>query len=446
MKSKMIVAIAAGALLALAGTAAAYHDGGVARCEGCHTMHNSKNNAQMTQDGETGAVNPPQFSGNPFLLQGPDQSSTCLNCHGRAGGGSYRVYSPGKAAGAAPDNFTPGGDFAWLKKTFTWVSHGSTKTENGDTHGHNIIALNFGLVADSRLAAAPGGTFPAAQLGCHSCHDPHGKTRIKTDGTFDENLVAGGPASEPIRESGSYGATPSGGEAVGVYRLLAGNGYTQKGAVPTGVTFAVDPPVAVAPSTYNKYGASAGDAYKVRVAYGDGMSDWCGTCHDSIHTGGPNIHPTDQTLPSAILQNYNTYVKSGDRSGDFSGIAEDGPYSTLVPYEEGTTDRTVLSGHATDDITVAGAAVGPAGGEKVMCLSCHRAHASGWESMTRWNNTETFLVVGGVIPGTDAPTSEAQDEALGRSQEEYMAAHYNTPVDHFATYQRSMCNKCHAKD
>lgn len=41
---KVIVTLAAfAAALAVNGTALAFHSGGVAHCDGCHTMHNSEN-------------------------------------------------------------------------------------------------------------------------------------------------------------------------------------------------------------------------------------------------------------------------------------------------------------------------------------------------------------------------------------------------------------------
>src|SRR5512138_247391 len=82
--------IAAGALAAfgLAPKAWAFHDGGVAYCEGCHTMHNSSGNVKMAKNAAA------QFNGNAYLLQGSDFSSTCLNCHGAAGQSSYHIMNP----------------------------------------------------------------------------------------------------------------------------------------------------------------------------------------------------------------------------------------------------------------------------------------------------------------------------------------------------------------
>ena len=53
----------------LGGTALAFHDGGVAHCDGCHTMHNSVDGATVTTGADPGTS----------LTIGSDASSTCLN-------------------------------------------------------------------------------------------------------------------------------------------------------------------------------------------------------------------------------------------------------------------------------------------------------------------------------------------------------------------------------
>ena len=84
---------------------------------------------------------------------------------------------------------------------------------------------------------------------------------------------------------------------------------------------------------------------------------------------------------------------------------------------------------------------------RVVCLSCHRAHASGWEFMGRWNNAGEFIAVDGVWPGTDSPSTIATSAkyAQGRTTAETKQA-YNGKNMTYASYQRSLCNKCHAKD
>ena len=73
----------------------AFHDGGVGRCEGCHTMHNSLNNTTFNQ-GAANTWNGTQFQAGPFLLLGDQPSEVCLNCHGvGTGTSSYHVSTEG---------------------------------------------------------------------------------------------------------------------------------------------------------------------------------------------------------------------------------------------------------------------------------------------------------------------------------------------------------------
>src|ERR1035437_4747292 len=112
---KLALTVAASALL-LAAPAMAFHDGGVANCDSCHTMHNSLNGAPMAQNnGPTGTI----YLAGPYLLQGGGQASdACLNCHENTSRSSYHistVKADENGATTFPNNRTPGGDFGWLK-------------------------------------------------------------------------------------------------------------------------------------------------------------------------------------------------------------------------------------------------------------------------------------------------------------------------------------------
>jgi len=403
--SLIIVAV----MFALSGTSFAFHSGGVAECIGCHEMH--------------GAVG-------PMLLQGSDNSSTCLICHGEPGQSSYHVATPDSQmpTGIAPLNMSAGGDFGWIKKNYYFTIRGSLNTELGDSHGHNIIAADEAYVADSRNTTAPGGIFPNAQLHCTACHDMHGKGRYTTAGVYAKT-------GQAIYTSGSYGAVPTvlshGSYATGVYRLLRGGGDTVDG-----VTFLNNPPVVVSPSTYNR-----SEFYtQTRVAYGSSMSVFCGTCHVDMHsTAGILRHTQNIAMSSAIAGNYASYVKSGDMTG-----TQATSFLSLVPWEEGlaysAANIGTLKGHAVINDTQLG---GPTGAAGVMCLSCHRAHASGFPESQKAQIESPFIIQDGIYPGSDNAQSSI---ARGHSSQETAAAYYNRNVTKFSGYQRSLCNKCHAKD
>ena len=112
--------IAVAAVFAFAyGNAFAFHSGGVAECEGCHSMHNSF-------EGSANVTGMAQYASGPYLLKAQDQSGACLNCHGA--GTTLSGYHVSTEAMTpfderdVPAQMTPGGDFAWLKKTMT-VTH-----------------------------------------------------------------------------------------------------------------------------------------------------------------------------------------------------------------------------------------------------------------------------------------------------------------------------------
>lgn len=73
--------------------------------------------------------------------KGFDASSTCLKCHARMD----KFYNVLSADGST---YTPGGDFYWLKRTFTWSTPGKLHQSLGDNHGHNVIAAEYGLQED----------------------------------------------------------------------------------------------------------------------------------------------------------------------------------------------------------------------------------------------------------------------------------------------------------
>jgi hypothetical protein len=389
-----------------------FHNGGTGNCQGCHTT-------------------PPE-------LKGYDPGSTCLSCHQAPLGLAQPTgnYVASDAMGSIIcAQLSPGGDFCWLKKSYSWTS-GMTgarvdETSAGEGHGHNIIAMEFDYNADTKHVMAPGGSYRADNLSCISCHDPHGSYRRLSDGTIRRDGL-------PIIASGSYADSPSPDAlgAVGVYRLLAGKGY-MPGHLAGGFSFTVDPPAAVAPSAYNRAETNS----DTRVAYGSGMSEWCANCHagminDNCPGAKRHVAGNSARLSQSIMTNYNTYISSGKLSGNIANS-----YTSMVPFEMATRDYAILKSTANSN----GSNLrGPQGSANVMCLSCHRAHASGWDNMTRWNMNAEFIVYDGNYPGKD--NSASAQYAQGRTMFEIQKTFYDRRSGSFADYQRSLCNKCHKKD
>jgi hypothetical protein len=419
------------------GRALAFHSGGVAECEGCHSMHSPA-------------------AGGYSLLVGTDASSACLTCHQETadtGPSSYHIATQSsKLTGTlSPLERTPGGDFGWLKKSYTWTGG----SEAGQKHGHNIVAADFGFVPDPDNAIAPGGSYVGSQLSCVSCHDPHGQARrAGTDAAPIFLSPAIGTNVGAIQASGSYTTSPAptASEPVGIYRILAGPGYTRAQGVTWG-GYAV----AIAPSTYNRTEAVT----DTRVSYGgtalNSWGDWCGSCHGAMHQdggAGAYVHPTERALGGNATI-YNAYVKSGDLTGSAATA-----YSSLAPFAQNTTDFSVLKASSVQASPASLA--GPDTADRVTCLSCHRAHASAFPEMLRWQPAYEFTTkfsigsAGATVPaGTVGYTAmdvtgtagRGPTQANGRTiQAEYVAAYYDRPVTKFASHQRVLCNKCHAKD
>jgi hypothetical protein len=432
--NRILAAAAAAVALGFAGNAYAFHSGGVAECEGCHTMHNSFENAVITSNTSTGLV---QFAAGPYLLKGSDQSSACLNCHQHTGDtvpSSYHISTAEvdmTANGGLPIERTPGGDFAWLKKSYSFSNHGETTTVPGERHGHNIVATDYNYVADSAMGAtAPGGTYPVARLACSSCHDPHGKTR--RDNTTTGVIIASGSYPKSVDTQYSYGK-------LGAYRILRGPLVPE---LSTGTTFTNNVPVALAPSTYNRSESTS----ETVVAYGTGMSEWCANCHPSLLMQGyvegaeHQRHPAGNTnkFPANYATNYNNYVASGAFAGALVNGNGHVGYSTLAPFETGATDANLLQNGTGTAVLKPSADTS----SSPMCLSCHRAHATGFESMLRFGVAAEFVTKGDAA-GVPAYNPEP---AGGMQVADLQAAYYDRPATYFAPFQRVYCNKCHMKD
>jgi len=415
-----VLLAAASLILILGRPVEAFHSGSVGECSGCHSLHNS---AHLQ-------------GGNAFLLTADDPSSTCLTCHLHAGDRAptdYHVATDDSdmPAGSPPVQMTPGGDFGWLKKNFRWnpVNGGAGGQSPGESHGHNIVASAYGYAADTTFTTAPGGTYPAAGLSCTSCHDPHGKYRRLEDGTIRTT-------GQPVQSSGSYETSPdpTALAAVGVYRLLGGIGYARSsgGTEP----FRFNPPAAVSPTEYNRAETNS----DTRVAYGSGMSEWCTNCHNSfIGSKSAPGHPAGSLIKMSprLIAIYNAYIASGNLTGNSATS-----FTSMVPFEMGTSDYSLLKRTASKDGSMT---AGPDAGANVMCLTCHRAHATAWDKAARWNMKTDFLVYNGDYPGVDRSDVPAQC-SQGRTKAETRRAFYERPAGMYAIYQRPLCNKCHAQD
>lgn len=322
---------------------AGFHDGGVASCSSCHVMHNS----QVSSGGGGGS------GGGALLVDGPP-SDLCLNCHALEYGAvlSSDPLAPSLERGP--------GNFGFLRENnLNDGPDGISNPIGGDAAGHNLRAPGYGLSSDGTFSTSPGGSYPANNLKCTSCHDPHGNTN---------------------------------------YRMLRGSGMGGMGA------FFNPAPVAVGLNLELQTFESNSN----HVAYISGMSLWCANCHADYLTndhqivGGNFEHPGDGTLGVEILPWYNNYYGTANPTGGNESTA----YLAAVPFEDSanTTNRTA----------------GPTVGSQIMCLSCHRAHASSSPHSGRWDFNVATLGQDGVVSGS-----------------------YPIPNPYLDPDQQSLCFKCH---
>ncbi|MCG6917422.1 MAG: cytochrome C [Deltaproteobacteria bacterium] len=374
----------------------AFHEGGAEEyCLGCHNIHRSAG-SQGSDTGESSVA--PKIT-----LRGSDSSSTCLQCHASSGAVQSVLSNDGS-------RFTPGGDFYWLQKTFTWSEGGISYESEADSHGHNVVALDYGLHQDRRHSTAPGGGYLASSLACTSCHNPHATT------------MANGETGSIVSGLTIYGDGPFADTTSGNYRLLGGAGY-QSSAQGSAMAFSHEPPIAVADSF------SWTETDSRHPAYGSGMSEWCANCHsdflNSSAGGAGGRHPAGKgaKLNGDIARNYNSYVKTGDLSGSQAQA-----YLALVPFEVGVSDVVFL-----DPSSSSGPGLGNA---NVMCLTCHRAHASAFENSGRWDFRAVFIA-----------ESHPRFGDGGVNGSDVVNSYYGRDITaEFGETQRQLCNKCHLKD
>jgi hypothetical protein len=137
-----------------------------------------------------------------------------------------------------------------------------------------------------------------------------------------------------------------------------------------------------------------------------------------------------------------TRQRAFERVGHAREGGDDDDHATLPLRPPAPKDYDNLAPFARNDETMDQSAKQTS---NVMCLTCHRAHATGFPEMLRWNMEGEFMVYNSLYPGTDT-TPTVPQFARGRLGVETQAAYYDRPVTQFASYKRVLCNKCHARD
>ena len=523
--ARIAIILMAAALLVfgLSGAAFAFHNGGVGFCEGCHTMHNSVTTGTVptmspgmtSNSGVTGWTGTGYGAGaalntntaydtaggvagngeNQYLLRGSDPSSPCLNCHAANSSTPlfFQEMSDGTANVGSVQN--PGGDFEWVRTSYTYTlvnpdNSTSVATSHGWNHGHKIVAEDFGLgwsTGFTNLVSAPGSSvvsggqaYPASDLACNSCHDPHGRSTVKGNGA----IIGSGS----FGDSGSVALSGGAKGVYGTYRLLAGPGYDPGGVTNPGydnTTSNGNSSVAGFPlqagvttqgwgignmtylyggtydSTANVNGIGAvaagtdaggwaeNDATNQQHnVYGTGFSHFCANCHNKFLQEGGTTGDASHKHPSpghmdTVGVNYDDYAGTGSFGTNST------PYWGLVPFEVdsnwGNTGGTAEWSASTykNDTTSNTLKTNSAVQTVVFCLTCHRAHASAFDHDTRWDTYATFL------SNSSALMSGTLISSMGSITNVIDKAYYGSTIitgGPAGVYQRSLCNKCHVQD
>lgn len=250
----------------------------------------------------------------------------------------------------APPPERGAGNFVFLlEDNLNDSTGGAANPIHGDAAGHNLDAPGYGLTFDSRYSLAPGGTFPANLMSCTSCHDPHGNSS---------------------------------------FRMLYGAGVTVDGSM-----FSRPAPMATGIAL-----EGAPESRSNHTAYLAGMSEWCGNCHGNAyhdHGGSAFEHESPRALGGSIAARYNEYDGASLPAGGSQATA----YLPDVPFEDASSTTSSTTG--------------PTASSRVMCLSCHRAHASSAPAAGRWDFNVTLLNDDGVVSGSYAIPNPYPDPAQG---------------------------------
>ena len=255
--------------------------------------------------------------------------SNCVGCHTSAGSATIVNNVPIVFNTSTFNNPLAGGNFSYVR--------------TDDAYGHNVVGIK---AQDGTLGLTPpGGTAMTSQLTCAGEFGCHGDSSAGND----EYTGLGGAH----HQDDSGGIT---GGSVGLsYRFL--NGITGKEDS--------DWEQDNTNTSHNEYkGSSSSSA--------DTVSYLCAQCHGKYHTwtGGASEvgtaspwlrHPTDIVLKS---------------TGEYLAYTT---YSMTAPVARPDPDTVANTGIVTP------------GTDIVMCLSCHRAHASPYYKMIRWDYKSSTL-------------------------------------------------------
>ncbi len=299
-------------------------------CVNCHTMHNSQNGSAMATDDNGVPTNTP-YNG---LLK-----YSCLGCHTATNATTWKdpvTNAPIVYNSVAPTYNSAkglaGGNFYYVKSV-------------DQDLGHNVLGVT---TADATLGnTPPGGSALGGQISCAGTNGCHGHNGRQSGDTAQANQITAmkgahhGKAAPPL--TGSLTDISKN------YRFLLGIAGKED-------------------ADWEQETTTNHNDYKGATSFSDttSMSFLCGECHGNFHStsgvgsASPWVrHPTDILLPQGATE-YNAYNPTTT-------------YNNTAPVAY-TDPQNPSRGTAV-----------------VMCLSCHRAHASPYYKAIRWDYKSATL-------------------------------------------------------
>ena len=306
-------------------------------CSNCHTMHNSQGGQPVARGDAPWGGTGGSTDARPSLLV-----ASCLGCHSSVTSESIKEFDGNKIpivfnTTGYPTNPLAGGNFF------------SVMTD--DTKGHNIFTQ------DTHLSVAPGDPGLSGTCGNNTnCHQ--NLYAVSTVAGLEGKQGCEKCHLDPKHHANDHDST--GGLVTsaeqGWYRFLSGHS--------TGVDSGVegyedgDWQKTVSSDDHNEYlGSQISGGYGF-VMLGNTTTAYCTGCHGRFHINQGKAspwlrHPSDAALPA---------------SGEYTNYTL---YNPLVPVA-----RSSLLSSPSPTVS---------SGDMVMCLSCHRAHASPYFKMMRWD-------------------------------------------------------------
>jgi hypothetical protein len=306
-------------------------------CSNCHTMHNSQDGQSVAQDFDGFTFSPTDTPKENLLIY------SCLGCHSATDGTTWQ-----DGVTKAPIVFN--------------TSEPTYNTVKGLAGGN----FYFVIADDTNLSAAPGALL-FTSCGNNSCHANLDRVVSGAGFGLDGRQGCEKCHINPKHHADDHGYMEGGLVTTadqGWYRFLSGH---EAGAgEDTGVEGYEDGDwqKTVSSDDHNEYfGNQVSGGYGFLVL-GNTTTAYCTGCHQNFHsnqgTASPWFrHPSDAVLPV---------------SGEYASYTI---YNPLVPV-------------ARPSLDVPSSSVTP-GADMVMCLSCHRSHASPYFKMMRWDYKSSTL-------------------------------------------------------